>query len=188
MTRFTLLLLTLLSCPLVASEPGQDTAALEAEAQALVQRFVGRLKPALQGALADGGPVNAIGVCADRAPAIAEGLSQSSGWLVRRVSLQARNASRAIPDAWETTVLEDFDRRRAAGEAPASINHGELQGSHYRYMQAQGVDGVCLLCHGTNLDPAVTAALADYYPDDAATGYLPGDVRGAISLSKARLP
>lgn len=159
---------------------------LDAQARALVQDFVGRLKPELQQALQEGGPVNAIAVCADQAPQIADALSASSGWLVKRVSLRARNASRAIPDAWEAAVLRDFDRRQAAGAAAASLNYSELTPSHYRYMQAQGVEPVCLLCHGSKLDSAVTAALADYYPDDTATGYSPGQVRGAISLSRRR--
>ena len=51
-------------------------------------------------------------------------------------------------------------------------------------MQAQGVEPVCLLCHGSKLDGAVTQALQAYYPDDTATGYTLGQVRGAISLSK----
>ncbi len=176
----------LLSGALNAAYSADDTAALDAEARTLVQDFVGRLKPELQSALQEGGPVNAIAVCADQAPKIADALSTSSGWLVRRVSLKARNASRAIPDAWEAAVLRDFDRRQAAGATPASLHYSELTPSHYRYMQAQGVEPVCLLCHGSKLDDAVAAALAEYYPDDTATGYSPGQVRGAISLSRRR--
>ena len=51
-------------------------------------------------------------------------------------------------------------------------------------MQAQGVEPVCLVCHGQDLAPEVRATLEQYYPDDWATGYSLGQVRGAISLSK----
>ena len=37
-----------------------------AEAQVIVQQFAGQLKPALQAAMAEGGQVNAINVCAER--------------------------------------------------------------------------------------------------------------------------
>ena len=75
-----------------------DEAALLAQSRALVAEFVGALKPRLQAALQAGGPASAIHVCAELAPQIADSLSESSGWAVRRVSLRARNRRRAIPD------------------------------------------------------------------------------------------
>lgn len=157
---------------------------LQQEARALVQQFVGQLKPQLQQAMREGGPTRAIAVCADAAPTIADSLSNSSGWEVRRVSLQQRNASRAVPDKWERAVLQQFDTSAAAGENPMDLHVGELQGTRYRYMQAQGAEAICLTCHGQNLAQPVIDALRHYYPDDMATGYQLGQVRGAISLSR----
>jgi hypothetical protein len=154
----------------------------EQEARALVQAFVGQLKPQLKQAMTDGGPTRAIGVCADVAPDIADSLTAQSGWIVKRVSLKSRNASRAIPDAWEQQVLKSFDRRQAGGEPPAEIHYGEKVGSRYRYMQAQGVEPMCLVCHGQNVSQPVLDALELYYPDDRATGYSLGQLRGAISV------
>lgn len=157
---------------------------LEAEASGLTTEFISRLQPQLKQALQAGGPVNAITVCSQQAPLIADSLSKDSGWMVKRVSLKARNASRAQPDNWEAAVLTQFDRRQAAGEDAAAIRYSETTPSHFRYMQAQGVQGVCLLCHGENPAAEVKAALEQYYPDDRATGYTQGQVRGAVSLSK----
>ena len=156
----------------------------EQEAKALAQAFVGRLKPRLKQALAEGGPGRAIEVCASAAPEIADSLSAESGWTVKRVSLKARNVSRAQPDNWERAVLQQFDRRQAAGEKPADINHGEVYRGAYRYMQAQGVEPICLVCHGQKVADAVQEALEVWYPDDRATGYSLGQVRGAISVAK----
>lgn len=155
----------------------------EAEARKIVQQFVGRLKPTLKQAMAEGGPSHAIKVCADEAPAIASELSQQSAWTVKRVSLKQRNQSMATPDQWEREQLEEFDRRQAAGEAPADINTAELVDNRFRYMQAQGVEPLCLACHGKNLAPAVEAALDQFYPNDEASGYSLGEVRGGISLT-----
>jgi Protein of unknown function (DUF3365) len=162
----------------------QDVDAMEKKAMALANEFVGLLKPQLKQALAEGGPAKAIGVCADIAPDISDSLSAQFGWTVKRVSLKSRNASRAVPDSWEKTVLLEFDRRQAAGENPTDIHLSEVVGEQYRYMQAQVVEPACLVCHGQNLAPEVTKALQEYYPDDWATGYSLGEVRGAISLSK----
>lgn len=172
-----------LTCPHgAAAQP--DESALQEEARALSQQFVGQLKPQLKKAMGEGGPVHAIEVCATVAPKIADSLSAHTGWLVKRVSLKSRNASRAIPDNWEREVLEDFDMRQTAGEPAADINHGEVTGDQYRYLQAQGVEPVCLVCHGADLAEPVRATLQQYYPDDWATGYSLGQVRGAISLTR----
>ena len=163
---------------------GEPDEPLEAEARALVEQFIGRLKPQLKQAMGAGGPTHAVEVCASEAPKIADALSAQSGWSVRRVSLKARNASRALPDDWERAVLERFDERQAAGEEASDIHFGERTGSTYRYMQAQGVEGVCLVCHGESLAPPVAEVIDQYYPDDQARGYDMGQVRGAISVAR----
>lgn len=177
--------LLLLGASLASADSGDPSAALEAEARQLVQSFVGELKPQLQAAMAEGGPAHAITVCSQAAPRIADALSARSGWHVTRVSLQQRNASRAVPDAWERGVLEDFERLRAAGADPAQLVRAEIVRGQYRYMQAQVTEGLCLACHGDTLSPETRAALQEYYPDDEATGYGLGAVRGAISLGTA---
>lgn len=160
----------------------KDLATRTGEAQVLVKRFVGQLKPQLQQAMAEGGPAHAVGVCAEVAPTLMDELSAESGWTVRRVSLQPRNAERAVADAWEQQVLEQFAEQQAAGTPASELRHAGTEGERFRYMQAQGTEGLCLTCHGENLSPAVQEALQAHYPDDRATGYQAGEVRGAISL------
>ncbi|MFM1896172.1 MAG: hypothetical protein RLZZ385_1246 [Pseudomonadota bacterium] len=166
-------------------DPAVDTAALETEARYITQRFVGTLLPTLQQALQNGGPVNAIEVCAVQAPLIAQSLSEQSGWSVRRVSLKTRNTANATPDAFERQILRSFDSRQTAGEAGATLSHGEVRSGEYRFMQAQPAMPLCLTCHGDNLAPEVSSALARLYPGDSATGYQQGQIRGAISLRRA---
>ena len=43
---------------------------------------------------------------------------------------------------------------------------------------------MCLTCHGTDVSDDVMSALQQRYPNDMATGYLEGQIRGAISLIK----
>ena len=135
------------------NNPADDS--LQQEARALAQQFVGQLKPQLKKAMSEGGPTRAIEVCASVAPQIADALSADSGWIVKRVSLKSRNASRAMPDGWERQVLDQFDQRQAAGESAASISYGTTVGKQYRYMQAQSVEPLCLTCHGQELSQPV---------------------------------
>lgn len=161
-----------------------DEAALTAEAQSLVKRFASELKPQLKQALQEGGPVHAIEVCSSRAPAIASRLSAASGWSIKRVSLKPRNVDSATPDAWERQVLQQFEQDQVAGKAVAEMYQTRTEAGTFRYMKPQGVEPVCLVCHGENLAPAVTEALRQYAPGDTATGYKLGEIRGAFSLRR----
>jgi hypothetical protein len=149
-----------------------------------------RLLEVLREEIARSGPEGAIAVCNEKAPALARSASQESGWNVRRVSLRHRNP-KAVPDAWERAVLEDFDRRAAAGEAPAQLERAEVvveDGKpQQRYMRALPVIELCTGCHGTadRLSPAVVDKLEALYPADRATGYRVGEIRGAMTLRRA---
>jgi hypothetical protein len=136
-----------------------------------------------------GGPASAIAVCSEKAPQMARAASEATGWNIRRVSLRNRNP-KAVPDAWERTALEDFDRRAAAGESPATLERFEAVRENgrevARYMKALPVQELCVACHGPvdRLSAAVRQELATRYPDDKGTGYSPGQIRGAITIRK----
>jgi len=177
-------LLLLSALPLAA----QDLAWV-GDARKVATSIPPKLVAVLTDEMAKGGPEGAIGVCRDVAPQLAKAASAETGWAIRRVSLKNRNP-RAVPDAWERAVLEDFDRRAAAGEAPATLEKAEIVvvagKQEYRYMRALPVQSLCLNCHGTpeQLTPAVGRKLKELYPDDKATGYKPGDIRGAMTIRK----
>lgn len=179
-----LLLVATFSATTVAGEDQQQAAELQAQAKSIVRTFGDQLKPRLKSAIQSGGLVHAINVCAAQAPAIAANLALETGWDVKRVSLQARNKTSATPDDFERKVLEDFDARQKAGESPATMEFSAIEDGSFRFMRAQRVDGLCLSCHGTAIDDGVKKALETYYPQDSATGYSLGQVRGAFSLSK----
>lgn len=167
---------------LYAEQPQLDE--LKKQAVSLVKEFGGTLKPELKKGLQNGGPAHAIGVCSEKAPAIAKKLRDSSGWYIKRVSLKARNSSSATPDSWEEQVLKQFDERQANGEAARNMAYAEVVDGKFRFMKAQGVAEVCLNCHGTEIKPEVEAVLQQKYPDDMARGYTLGQIRGAFSLAK----
>ena len=50
----------------------------------------------------------------------------------------------------------------------------------FRYMKAIPTRSFCLQCHGVELAPGVSEALARLYPDDLGTGFREGDIRGAF--------
>lgn len=183
MTRLATALMVALSTAAMAD----STADANDEAKALVKQFATSLKAELSSAMKSGGPITAVEVCQEKAPAIAAELSEQSGWEVGRTSLKTRNPNNA-PDAWETEVLEQFESRKGNGEDVETMAYSavvEDDGTkHYRFMKAIPTASVCLTCHGTNIDPDLAKVIDEAYPDDQARGYLGGDIRGAFTLSK----
>jgi hypothetical protein len=161
-----------------------------AEAAKVAARFQQELGAKLQSALAAGGPVGAIEVCFAEAPAIAERVSRESGWDVRRVGTRVRNPASGRPDAWEQAQLDAFARRLADGERPETVDVYAVVDERglptERYMKAIVMAPLCVACHGDpTAQPAeLRAKLQARYPDDAATGYRAGDLRGAFTLRR----
>lgn len=184
MKKFLLAAATLITP--VATALASDEALLT-EARKVATTLPPKLIVALQDEIRKSGAEGAIPVCKDMAPKMAGEISQQTGWKIKRVSLKARNDARAIPDAWEKAALEDFDKRAAAGEAPGKLEKGEKIGNEYRFVKALPVQALCLSCHGPvdQLSPAVKAAIGQNYPNDRATGYAEGQIRGVISVRKA---
>lgn len=183
-------LIALATLSLFAVPALADEAKMLEEARGLPAKMVPKLLEVLTTEIDRGGHAGAIAVCREKAPAMAKGLSEQTGWSIRRVSLKNRNP-KAVPDAWEKTVLEDFDRRLAAGENPTMLEKSEVVAvgdkKTFRYMKALPTQDLCLHCHGTpdKLSPEVQAKLKELYPDDKAIGYDLKQIRGAITASKA---
>ena len=186
MKKFLPLALLLAALPALA----QDVAALTADTKKTVLPVVPKVVNAMQEAVAAKGVAGAIPICKDEAPKLVKEKRDETGWAIRRVSLKTRNAERGTPDPWEASVLADFDLRAANGEKPETLEKSEIvtiDGKQvFRYMKALPVAEVCLNCHGPadKLDPAVKAELGNSYPQDQATGYAKGQIRGALTVKR----
>ncbi len=183
-------LLVLVGFVIVAVGYSAEQAALRAEAveaRAASQTFAKTLKGQLMAAMKAEGPVGAISVCQQIAPAIAAQYS-TDGLHIGRTALKLRNPANA-PDAWERETLLGFQAAMEKGVAPAELERfaffpNKNGGKTFRYMKAIPVGQPCLACHGSNLAPAVQNALDEHYPEDQATGFALGDLRGAFTVSK----
>jgi len=168
----------------------QDIGTLTAETKKAVLPVIPKVVAAMQDAIASQGVAGAIPVCKEQAPALIKEVRDSTGWLIRRVSLKTRNAERGTPDLWEVRQLADFNIRAANGEKPETIEKSEIVSVDgkpvFRYMKALPVGDACLKCHGPaeTLDAGLKAKLAETYPQDRATGYSKGEIRGALTVKR----
>ncbi len=157
-----------------------------AKAREITQLFSDRLRAGLSAALKSGPAANAIGLCHTLAPDLTTQIGEDTGIELARVALKLRNPENA-PDEWEEKVLQSFLAQALAGADVARLEHYEIiataEGDKmFRYMRAIPVGEKCLACHGTDVKQDVKAEIARLYPEDKATGYRVGELRGAFSL------
>ena len=165
--------------PPAAPEPAAvDSPKVRAAGAAAAKALIDRLGPALKGALADGDPNTALGVCAHSAGPITASVPTEGAVLeIKRVSDRPRNpANRA--DETDAAVISKFwgDIHLAEQVEPV--------GGKLRYYKPLRVQKLCLQCHGDPADfaPGLRANIARRYPDDRAVNYRLGDVRGAVRV------
>ncbi len=158
-----------------------------ADAKAAIKDFAGSLQKVLKTTMQTGGPVAAIGACNTQASPISQTVAAKHGMALSRVSLQTRNPANA-PNVWQTLVLEEFEKQHRAGKNTATLAWSETVNTggeqEFRFMKAIPTGAVCLNCHGTNISADVSGVLANLYPEDKATGFNEGDIRGAFVVTR----
>ena len=153
------------------------------QSKEVAKKFGMQLKAKLQAAMKEGGPINAISVCNEQAPLIAKQLSDETGWDIHRTSLKPRATQ---PDVWEKSMLEDFEKKLSKGDsfdmlfAQDVVKHNDK--ASFRFIKAIETEKVCLVCHGENIADPIKTKISELYPNDVATGFKEGDIRGAFSI------
>ena len=167
-----------------ASEQAQSPApAFVQEATLLADTYQANLQAELSAAIKQVGPVGAIGVCQSVAPAIAADLSRNGDLAVSRIARRNRNPDNAVPAELDA-LYQQLEREPLRDGKPhvvtATIGEREV------FMRALPMkDQPCSQCHGTSIAPDVKAAIDARYPDDRATGFAVGDLRGAMLVTRA---
>jgi len=152
--------------------------------QKLIGEFGRELKSELMTAMKAGGAVNALEVCKVRAPEIAAAHTAGGVWSIARVTDRYRNLDNKATEA-QMTILARFADTTQPGNTFAQWKVDSLGDSSYCFYQAIRTGDLCLNCHGPvdKLAPGVKEKLAELYPDDLATGYASGDLRGMFVVT-----
>jgi hypothetical protein len=116
------------------------------------------------------GPAAAIAVCKSEAPQIAESVGQQEGVKIGRTALKLRNPANQ-PPAWAASLLDESQ------DQPKFLT---LQDGRAAALLPIKLKALCLMCHGPEdqIMPQIKNQLVTLYPDDRATGFQEGDLRG----------
>ena len=148
--------------------------------------LAGGLIQRLTGALQEGGAAHAVSFCSQEALSLTAAIEQglADGIQLKRTSLKYRNPANA-PDKLETAAIAYFEDALAnRHELPPHYVQRASRGE-FRYYQPLVVNDLCLQCHGTaeTIAPEVHQAIETLYPNDLATGYDVGELRGVIRVT-----
>lgn len=168
-----------------ALEPDEAARAVEVgapAADALMQGLVSELRQSMD----QDGVASAVAFCSVEALDITEQIQDEhdAGLDLKRTTLRWRNALNA-PDPWEERMLQYLDRleRTRPDSVPTQIT-GQGPDGTLRYYRVLRTATMCLHCHGPipAMASDVRQTIRERYPDDRATGYAEGDLRGLIRV------
>jgi hypothetical protein len=164
-----LLVLSEIGCVAAEAERLADGKRITAEAFALLSKNLAE-------AIAKDGVPGAIGFCSEKALPLTASVDAN----LRRVSHKARNPKNKA-DATELEILNAYRAAMKAGKAPEPQFRKHADGSETFFAPIVLANPLCLKCHGTpgtDIDAQTLAALRRLYPQDEATGFKLGELRG----------
>lgn len=132
------------------------------------------------------GLVGALEFCSAEAQGLTEEIQEAHDARLdlKRTTLRWRNPANA-PDPWEERILDYLARleRNAPDSIPGELTARGPEGT-LRYYRVLRTAPMCLNCHGAipAMAPDVRESIRELYPDDRATGYQEGEVRGVVRV------
>ena len=134
----------------------------------------------LEKAVKKGGLVNALAYCNTKALPLTDSLSSLYNVDIKRTSLKFRNPENK-PTEREREILNQYELTKENGQLlQAMIGNVDDGKSFYAPIIMQAA---CIKCHGEKSNISVYDSILDLYPEDLATGYIQGDLRGMWSIT-----
>jgi hypothetical protein len=155
--------------PVIVSDslPSDD---IRAKLLAAKEELFAKLSGRLMDAMTATGPAGAIEVCQVEAKSIAIDVGKENNVMIGRTGVRLRNSNNQAPPWAKDLVAQKTDI-----PVFAVLSNGHAAALLPIKLQAQ-----CLMCHGSNemLAPDVKEKLVKLYPQDQATGFAEGELRG----------
>ena len=162
-----------------------DKEKLKVELSQHADNFMIGLKSVLLANMKEGGPLKAVNVCSDTATQLTDFYSETMGITVKRISFKNRNVNNT-PDAFEEKALMIFNNLHKEDKLNKNSSLFELsENGVAKLVKPILIGAPCLTCHGdeAQISEEVAKVIMEKYPEDKATGYKVGDLRGAISVT-----
>jgi hypothetical protein len=180
MNRLSLFSLLLASTLLTASPLTQEEMIQKGSTVStlLVQKLGGELKTQMK----TSGPLGALKFCSQNAQTLTEQIAKESNTSIKRVSINNRNPINKANEQ-ETALLNEWSNLVKSGKPLPSHTLVKASDTTMIYYKPIVINNeACLKCHG-NVEGDLAKAISAAYPEDKATGYKMGDLRGMIVIT-----
>ena len=174
---------SLLVAATLSAAPLADQESTVQKASAASNALLQRLGSELVGQMQNGGPMAALHFCSQNALHLTDQIGKEHNLSIKRVSLENRNPIN-MPSSAEKSVLERWKKMQQSG-APLPPYELTTQNGSYSYNKPITIAmEACLKRHGDiSGNTALYKAIKELYPEDKATGYKMGDLRGMIVVT-----
>lgn len=158
----------------------QNQEALMLRGKEVAQNTFKALSQELKESLEEGGIENAISYCNINALPLTDSLSNQYNAEIKRTSAKYRNPKNA-PTMEEGKILLAFQEQKDKGVdmKPKILENGD---NHIFYAPIV-MQEMCMNCHGPKDQISAYEKILEKYPNDLATGYNTGDLRGMWSIT-----
>ncbi len=181
MRKLTLSLVTV-ALLAAALQADKDLKPIKEEGVRYIKMLGGALKKEVKARMQeDPSGALAMGFCSTKAKEITEDVNAKlpDYASVRRTALRVRNEANK-PDETDVKIMKAYEKAIAEGKFdPKNIEVVET-GDTYRVYKPLLAKKMCLKCHGTDISNDIKAVIKKVYPNDQATGFKEGDLRGVI--------
>jgi hypothetical protein len=141
------------------------------------------LQKSLQNAIKEGGLEYAISFCNVEAIPITDSVSESASVQIRRLATKYRNPLN-LPDVTEQELLQSYVNELEKGQELRPIVRPNADGNPVFYNPIL-MGALCLNCHGEvgkTVNAELYTIIQDLYPQDKATGFEEGQLRGMWAI------
>ncbi len=176
--KLLILIVAAYSHPAIAQTKTPDSDAADQAAMSVLKGIRQKLTQEMAKDL-----VNSIEFCHEKAiPLTSDFFKEHERVIgVKRTSLKIRNSANA-PDERENAVLKAWAKVESKKQKLPPFEIETVSENEIRFYKPLRVEAMCLTCHGQPSGD-LRAAIKNKYPNDKATGFKEGDLRGLIRVS-----
>ena len=152
-----------------------DSTALLAKGDSIASAVQKVLLSHVMQAMKSGGPGFAIAFCNEKAMALTDSLGQVYNCTIQRITDRNRNPANRLSED-DAEIIASFPASQVANSRLVLQNQIPVY-----YKPIKIAMPACLGCHGTegkDIEAKTLAIIRQKYPEDKATGYKEGDLRG----------
>ena len=131
-------------------------------------------------AIKSGGPEYAVTFCNERAVPLTDSLAKANNCIIQRVSDKYRNPANKLTE-YDQEIWKQLNSSSPVNPILVAEN-----GKMVFYKPIKIAMAACLTCHGTTgkeMNEKTAKIVNEKYPDDLATGYQEGDLRGLWKIT-----